>query len=175
MLLFERGGGGREWPLRAPDPRRIAPDLVELAASAGTLDDSFTRDLVVRAHVDDVVRDQLMARIGEMMRADPVRAVATASYGKLAAGTYDPIRANLELEIAGDAAAAWADPSSPGARAGHAFLTGRFMAIAGGTNEMQRNGIGERVLGLPQEPSFDRSKPFREVVRDARNWSGKVS
>ena len=175
MLLFERGGGGGEWPLRAPDARRVAPDLVELAASAGTLDDGFTRDLIVRAHVDDVVRDQLMARIGEMMRADPARAVATASYGKLAAGTYDPIRANLELEIAGDAAAAWVEPSSPGARATNAFLTSRFMAIAGGTNEMQRNSIGERVLGLPREPSFDRSKPFREVVRDARNWSGKVS
>ena len=40
---------------------------------------------------------------------------------------------------------------------------------------MQRNGIGERVLNLPCEPSFDTNRPFSEVVRGAANWTGASS
>lgn len=37
------------------------------------------------------------------------------------------------------------------------------MRVAGGTDEVMKNIVGERVLGLPKDPGIDTTSPFREL------------
>jgi alkylation response protein AidB-like acyl-CoA dehydrogenase len=173
LLVFERGAGrpGDSRGIGGPGP--LAPDLVALARRAGTIDDPVVRQKIARAHTNDYVARALNGRIAEMGRLGRLNA-GVAAYGKLFNGVYNPIRARLGLEIGGAGAMTWDPGDEHGRDVSLAYLNARIMSIAGGTNEMQRNGIGERALGLPREPSFDTNKPFNQVLRDAQNWTGKV-
>ncbi len=172
MLVYERGAGGGSGG-SAVEPTSVAPGLVALARRAGRDQDPMTRQAIARAHIADFAMFHLGRRIASELRRTSTPQPAIASYGKLAAGIYSPIRARLEVEIGGAEALTWAAGDQPTQHA-ITYLNGRMVSIAAGTNEMQRNGIGERVLGLPREPSFDSGKPFSQVVRDAQSWDGKV-
>jgi alkylation response protein AidB-like acyl-CoA dehydrogenase len=174
VLLHEReASSGSLATAPAPlAPGPLAPDLVALARRAGRGRDDHVRQLVARAHVHDYALGQLGVRTGRLMAELGPAGAALVSYTKLAAGMVEPARARLAMEIGGAAAVTWSSGDDDAVATSLDYLNSRVKSIAGGSNEIQRNGIGERVLGLPREASVDSGKPFAEVVRQAEDAAG---
>jgi alkylation response protein AidB-like acyl-CoA dehydrogenase len=172
MLTLERGGGsGQQATLTPPGPRHLAPDLVGLAERRGLTGDGAIRQLIAKAHINDYMQAQLTRRVAEAMMAGTMDGTA-ASLIKLGAGIVTPLRAAAAMEVAGRRGIAWAEGEQASAAAVN-FLNGRIMSIAGGSNQIQRNIISERLLGLPREQSVDSDRPFRDVLRDAARFGSK--
>src|SRR6201999_4381477 len=89
------------------EPRRLAPDLVELARKAGRTNDPVARQAIARAHINDFAQYHLGRQIAARLQRSERPQPAVAAYGKLAAGVLSPIRARIGVEIAGSEALLW--------------------------------------------------------------------
>lgn len=146
MLAFERlalgdlgsGGGGKGgFAVLAAEARRR--DLSSRPALRDRLVQLRIRQMVLR-HLGGYLRSK--AREGD---------TAAASVLKLAMAQFVQESALVAVEIAGMHAVAW-DPGDPeGGRWCNQLLSSCSASIGGGTNEVVRNVIAERVLGLPRD------------------------
>jgi alkylation response protein AidB-like acyl-CoA dehydrogenase len=85
------------------------------------------------------------------------------SVGKIARSNLSRLTREVGMEVLG-ANGMLVGRDTPGAgRLQYAALSSPGSSIAGGTDEIQHNIIGERVLGLPKEPRTDADVPFREL------------
>jgi alkylation response protein AidB-like acyl-CoA dehydrogenase len=158
-LAHERGGvatGGGSWL----DENR----LVALARACG-----LDRDPVARQRLARVIVELRVASL--TMR----RARARARAGRPGPeGSGLKLRASAAFRDFTDAAMALLGPhavAGPAALDGDwqtLFLTAPSLSIRGGTDEIQRNIVGEHVLGLPPEPRVDRDVPFEQLPRVGR-------
>jgi alkylation response protein AidB-like acyl-CoA dehydrogenase len=157
------GGVGRH-TIGVPDPVGRATALVDRARERGSLDEhaqalgtAYVDALVSRLTSDRIMRGMALGThtgpwgsLGKLLSSEAVLGVARAELAVL--GTDGVV-------VDG------ADPSvRPPATA---WLTTRTATIGGGTSEIQRNIVGERLLGLPREPSVERGRSFAEVLRAA--------
>jgi alkylation response protein AidB-like acyl-CoA dehydrogenase len=138
----------------------------DIARDAGRFSDAHVRDLVGQARVLDIVDRELKRRIGEGI-ASGALADQSAAIGRLFNGVSSARIRTIAFEIAGTAGAAWTDDDGELAFSANDYLMRQVSCIGGGTTEMARNVISERVLGMPRERSADRDVPFRDVPRGA--------
>ncbi len=170
LLVHERlaVGGGSPYTSGASashDSGGADSTMVDAAREAGREADPHVRRLVAEAHVRQLVAGQLVRRITGGMATGAMPPPA-GSIIKLFGATNVMRRTEIGLEIAGGSVVAWpeGDPGV-GAQLGANSLSRQGVSLGGGSNEIQRNIISERVLGMPREAAADREIPYREVRR----------
>jgi alkylation response protein AidB-like acyl-CoA dehydrogenase len=171
LLVHERSavGGGSPYTSGRSAGHDASPDrsLVSLARETGQSDDPRVRQLVAEAHALQLVSGHLVKRITKGMATGKMVPPA-GSILKLFGATLVMRRAEISVEIAGSDGVAW--PAGTGATAPtltEMFLSRQAMSLGGGSNEIQRNIISERVLGMPREYAADREVPYRDVRKNA--------
>jgi alkylation response protein AidB-like acyl-CoA dehydrogenase len=140
------------------------PDLVlvDLARDKGRAGDPVVRQELARLHCMRKVNDWNMERSKAEIKAGG--ASPLASFGKLAMAILLHRAARVQAMLLGAEAALDGDGHPVARDANYSQLNAYFFSIGGGTDQIQRNIIGERILGLPREPEVDRDMPFREVA-----------
>lgn len=141
-------------------------EIVALARAVGRAADPQARQLVAEALVLQALEGPAISRVNALLAAGKLPAQGTAIVKLLSSVSEYRIK-EIALEIGGTAAVVTGADDPVGLYA-QRWLAARIGTIAGGTSEMQRNLISERVLGLPREAAPDRDIPFSQVLANRR-------
>jgi alkylation response protein AidB-like acyl-CoA dehydrogenase len=156
-------GGGSMFGLLADRGGRSARDdsdlLLRVVQENGRGDDPVARQMIGESAALARTQRALIDHIGQSIAAGRLSPSA-ASLLKLFSATAAIRRSELGAALGGPAMVA-------GSSAGHEmavhFLVRQAAGLAGGSNEIQRNIIAERVLGMPREWAADRGVPFNRI------------
>jgi alkylation response protein AidB-like acyl-CoA dehydrogenase len=138
-------------------------NILELARRFGVTEDSVMRQKLMELYISY----EISRFTGYRMRTAASRGEAPGpevSVAKIAVSNRLAFQGDLVEEIMGAEGMLWGEDAPDDGYWQSMVFTGQWMArIGGGTEDVQRNIVGERVLGLPREPSNDRTTPFREL------------
>jgi alkylation response protein AidB-like acyl-CoA dehydrogenase len=165
-MLDARAGdvlGGRRRGEREGSPYAgVAPAVLDVARLL-----EREADPVVRQRLAELVALEEVSRLSGLRSAAAMRsgqaAGAEGSLHKVARSNRVRLGSDVGMEVLG-AHGMLTGPETPGGgRLQRLTLSSPGASIAGGTDEIQRNIIGERVLGLPKEPRLDVDVPFSDL------------
>jgi alkylation response protein AidB-like acyl-CoA dehydrogenase len=162
--LEQRAGDVAEQsPVAQASRGLVVSELVALAREYGRAGDPHLRQKLARV--------MTLSRIGEWtaarMKAEAARGgniAGVANMAKNAQTIMMKLGAEAALDILGADGLLWGSDAPEDGRYAELFNFVRCMSIAGGSDEVNKNVVGERALGLPREPNADKGLPFREVL-----------
>lgn len=158
MLMYERVAIGAGATSGITHDR--TDSLIEEAKKRGLIDDPTLRQKLMRLYAMETCQSMVSMRTRAEMQAGKTPGPG-GSIGKLSGTLIMNYVRDLSMEIVGASGVAWEGDSGGGWARG--ALTGLQGGIAGGTNEIQKNIIGDRVLGLPRDISVDKGVPFKDL------------
>jgi len=147
-------GGSRDEQRKAGRNPLPAKQLIELARRAGRAGDPNVRQQLATAWTGE----RIMGWLGRR-RAHP-------SIGKLWRTKQGRYAADVAAALQFPAGVAWEADDVTADYWQYHVVNCRGMSLGGGTDEIQRNTLGERALGLPKEPGGDGEVPYKDLLRN---------
>ncbi len=159
-------GGGSEFASGrgSENAAEMPPDYVAMAEATGQADEPRVQELAGRALVHRAVKEQLIQHVGRSIAGGTLPPNAGTLIRLFHAETTE-LEVDTALAIAGTAGVV--DETGDGGLldVGVRYLSRQTGSLGGGSSEMARNVIAERILGFPREFAADRGVPFNQVKR----------
>lgn len=166
LLFHERAAVGNASPYTQGRHRnRSADGLDDLAAIARDFGGNVGRqrqrlgETETLSRVEALLSDRVVKGIESGYFPAPAGSLVRLFHGVSRAD-----RTTVAMELHGDQALVWNQGGETGSY-GVQYVQRQQACIGGGTTEMARNIISERILGMPREPAADRDLPFNQVPR----------
>ena len=160
MLMFERvaiGTGSTSGVTHS-----LADGLIEVAKKNGKISDPVMRQELMKIYSEETAKSLVAMRTRAEMKAGRVPGPG-GSLGKLHGARIAKHSRTVINHLLGAESDAWEGTTSRGEAWARRMLNSFQSSIAGGTDVIQRNIIGDRVLGLPREPMVDKDLPFKDL------------
>ncbi len=155
-LVMGEGAGER----RQGSIKSNVVSLIDIARETGKLSDPIARQDIARAMAYRQLNALNMARARQEMAQGSASPIM--SLGKLAMSRILHEDARVMTKLLGAASMLDGEAHPRAADVNYRTANAYMTSIGGGTDQIQRNIISERVLGLPREVEADRNVPFRE-------------
>jgi alkylation response protein AidB-like acyl-CoA dehydrogenase len=141
----------------------ISIDLLSLAQRTNQGESERVREMIGRALVHRAVHGQISEHVYHAVASGSLAPAAGSLIRLFMAAAHD-VETDTAHAVAGSAAVVADDEEFR--KIGTRYLGRQIASIGGGTTEMARNVIGERVLNFPREYAADRGVPFNQVRRN---------